>query len=168
MPDVALRGPAGRLVARHDPPEAPPPARGPLAAVVCHPHPLYGGTLENKVVHSVARALREGGLHVLRFNFRGAGGSDGIHDGGAGEVDDARVRKFIETIRDLRLREGEADRVLVHCTTGDRVAALWAMYEITDGKVPPEEAVARARKAGLTSAELVAYIGEYSRRIGAW
>jgi len=83
-------------------------------------------------------------------------------------LNDARVRKFIETIRDLRLREGEADRVLVHCTTGDRVAALWAMYEITDGKVPPEEAVARARKAGLTSPELVAYIGEYSRRIGAW
>jgi len=91
MPDVALRGPAGRLVARHDPPEAPPPARGPLAAVVCHPHPLFGGTLENKVVHAVARALREGGLHVLRFNFRGAGGSEGRHDGGAGEVDDARA-----------------------------------------------------------------------------
>ena len=81
---------------------------------------------------------------------------------------DAQVRRFIETIRDLRRREGEADRVLVHANTGDRVAALWALYEITDGKVPPEEAVARARKAGLTSPELVAYIGEYSRRIGAW
>ena len=91
MVDVALRGPAGALVARHDPPEAPPPAAGPLAAVVCHPHPLYGGTLENKVVHGVARALREGGLHVLRFNFRGTAGSEGRHDGGAGEVDDARA-----------------------------------------------------------------------------
>jgi uncharacterized protein len=91
MPEVALSGPAGRLVARHDPPESPPPARGPLAAVVCHPHPLYGGTLENKVVHGVARALREAGLHVLRFNFRGAGGSDGRHDAGAGELDDARA-----------------------------------------------------------------------------
>ncbi len=83
-------------------------------------------------------------------------------------LNDAQVRVFIDTIRDLRRREGEADRVLAHGNTGDRPAALWALYEITDGKVPPEEAVARARKAGLTSAELVAYIGEYARRIGAW
>jgi alpha/beta superfamily hydrolase len=91
MPAVELRGPAGLLVARHDPPEAPPPARGPRAALVCHPHPLFGGTLENKVVAAVARTLRERGLHVLRFNFRGAGGSEGEHAGGAGEVDDARA-----------------------------------------------------------------------------
>ena len=83
-------------------------------------------------------------------------------------LNDGQVRAFIETVREVRSREGEADRLLVHCGSGDRVAALWAMYEITDGKVPPEEAVARARKAGLTSAELVQYIGEYSRRIGAW
>ncbi|HEX5009854.1 MAG TPA: sulfur transferase domain-containing protein [Planctomycetota bacterium] len=83
-------------------------------------------------------------------------------------LNDAKVRAFIETIRDLRRREGEADRVLAHGNTGDRVAALWALYEITDGKVPPEAAVARARQAGLTSAELVGYIGEYARRIGAW
>jgi len=91
MPAVALRGPAGQLVAVHDEPEGTPPAAGPLAALVCHPHPLFGGTLDNKVVHVVARALREGGLHVLRFNFRGSGGSAGVHDGGAGEVDDARA-----------------------------------------------------------------------------
>src|SRR5258705_3228863 len=69
-------------------------------------------------------------------------------------LNDAQVRAFIEAIREVRSREGETDHVLVHCNTGDRVAALWAMYEITDGKVPPEEAVARARKAGLTSPEL--------------
>lgn len=91
MAALELHGPAGALVARHDPPEAPPPARGPLAGVVCHPHPLYGGTLENKVVAAVARCLREAGLHALRFNFRGAGGSAGAHDAGAGEVEDVRA-----------------------------------------------------------------------------
>ncbi len=98
MPAVALRGPAGLLVARHDSPEVAPPARGPRAAVVCHPHPLYGGTLDNKVVAAVARTLRERGLHVLRFNFRGAGGSEGQHADGAGEVDDvcAAVERLVE------------------------------------------------------------------------
>ena len=83
-------------------------------------------------------------------------------------LNDTQVRMFIDTIREVRSREGETDRVLVHGNTGDRPAALWALYEITDGKVPPEEAVARARQAGLKSAELVQYIGEYSRRVGAW
>jgi alpha/beta superfamily hydrolase len=91
VPAIELLGPCGVLVARHDPPEAPPPAHGPVAAVVCHPHPLYGGTLENKVVAAVARSLREAGLHALRFNFRGSGGSAGVHDAGAGEVDDVRA-----------------------------------------------------------------------------
>jgi uncharacterized protein len=72
-------------------PGSAPPARGPRAALVCHPHPAHGGTLDNKVVHTVAKTLRERGLHVLRFNFRGAGGSEGVHDGGRGELDDARA-----------------------------------------------------------------------------
>ncbi len=59
------------------------------------------------------------------------------------------------------------DRVLIHCHTGNRAAALWAMYEIADGKLTPEDAVARARQAGLKSAELVQFIGEWSRRTGA-
>jgi alpha/beta superfamily hydrolase len=57
--------------------------------VVCHPHPLFGGTMHNKVVHTVARALRAGGATTLRFNFRGVGASAGVHDGGAGETEDA-------------------------------------------------------------------------------
>lgn len=82
-----LRGPAGRLEAslwttKH--------AAGELAAVVCHPHPLYGGTMHNKVVFRVARSLHRLGLPVLRFNFRGAGLSEGEHDGGRGEADDVR------------------------------------------------------------------------------
>jgi len=89
--ELALRSPAGVLRALHDTPAVPWPGRGPRAAVVCHPHPQYGGTMDNKVVFTVARSLVERGVHVLRFNFRGAGGSEGVHDAGRGEVDDARA-----------------------------------------------------------------------------
>jgi len=83
-----LEGPVGRLEAllwtapRPDPP---------LAALVCHAHPLYSGTMHNKVVFQVARTLHRLGLAVLRFNFRGAGLSEGVHDEGRGEVDDVRA-----------------------------------------------------------------------------
>lgn len=65
------------------------PAR--RAAVVCHPHPLYGGTMHNKVVHRIARGLRRSGAVVLRFNFRGVGASQGTHADGVGEIGDARA-----------------------------------------------------------------------------
>jgi hypothetical protein len=58
-------------------------------AVVCHPHPLYGGTMDNKVVVTIARALHELGISTVRFNFRGVGASAGSYDEGRGEVDDA-------------------------------------------------------------------------------
>ncbi len=61
------------------------------AALVCHPHPLFGGTMHNKVVFHAMKALNKVGLPVLRFNFRGAGLSDGLHDEGRGEVDDVRA-----------------------------------------------------------------------------
>jgi alpha/beta superfamily hydrolase len=61
------------------------------AALVCHPHPVYGGTLHNKVVFHSMKALHGFGFPVLRFNFRGAGLSEGTHDNGRGEVDDVRV-----------------------------------------------------------------------------
>ncbi len=63
------------------------PERG--LAVVCHPHPLQGGTMDNKVVTTVARALVQRGWRVVRFNYRGVGGSAGTWDEGRGEVDDA-------------------------------------------------------------------------------
>ena len=61
------------------------------AAVVCHPHPLFGGTLHNKVVFHTMKALNSFGFPVLRFNFRGTGLSQGVHDHGGGEVDDAKA-----------------------------------------------------------------------------
>jgi hypothetical protein len=62
-----------------------------MAAVVCHPHPLFGGTMHNKVVYQAAKSLDALGLPVLRFNFRGAGMSEGKHDRGEGERGDARA-----------------------------------------------------------------------------
>lgn len=83
-----LAGPAGKLEALEwTVAEAAPP----LAALVCHPHPLFGGTMHNKVVFRVARALHDLGLPVLRFNFRGAGLSEGKHDEGRGEEGDVRA-----------------------------------------------------------------------------
>jgi uncharacterized protein len=68
---------------------APPGGVAPrAAAVVCHPHPLFGGTLNNNVVFRTARGLQDAGLAVLRFNFRGVGRSEGVHDGAGGEVED--------------------------------------------------------------------------------
>jgi len=61
------------------------------AALVCHPHPMFGGTLHNKVVFHAMKALNSFGFPVLRFNFRGAGLSQGEHDHGQGEVDDVRT-----------------------------------------------------------------------------
>ncbi len=85
---VSIAGPAGRLEALVEQPGADgrPPA---LAGVICHPHPLFGGTLQNKVVHTLARTLQAAGGATLRFNFRGVGASEGRHDGGAGEIQDA-------------------------------------------------------------------------------
>jgi len=86
--NLFLTGPAGRLEAILWRPAAEaPPA---LAAVVCHPHPLFGGTLHNKVVYQAAKSLDALGLAVLRFNFRGAGLSAGVHDHGRGEEGDVR------------------------------------------------------------------------------
>jgi alpha/beta superfamily hydrolase len=83
-----LAGPAGRLEALLEEPED----RDPIeAAVVCHPHPLYGGTMHNKVVHRIARGLRRAGCVVLRFNFRGVNRSEGEHAHGIGEAEDARA-----------------------------------------------------------------------------
>jgi uncharacterized protein len=88
-----FEGPDGRIEAIIKEPAAPVTR----AAIVCHPHPLFGGTMHNKVVFRIARAFQDGGFAVLRFNFRGAGRSEGEHDNGLGEQDDLRAAiAFIE------------------------------------------------------------------------
>ena len=77
-------GPAGALQVLEEQPDGTPVA----LAVICHPHPLHGGTLTNKVVHQLARTFTELGAVSVRFNFRGVGDSDGEYDEGEGERDD--------------------------------------------------------------------------------
>lgn len=111
MPSITLLSSAGRLAALHDPPTSTPvapestaraasrpdgspgpwPVGPPRGAVVCHPHPLHGGNMHNKVVHTLAKSMAAHGLHVVRFDFRGVGDSEGSHDGGRGERDDVRA-----------------------------------------------------------------------------
>lgn len=79
-----IAGPAGRLEAIWSPSEA----NSMAAAVICHPHPLQGGAMGNKVVTTLARTWRDKGVATLRFNFRGTGNSEGVHDQGVGEIDD--------------------------------------------------------------------------------
>jgi alpha/beta superfamily hydrolase len=85
MPELIMNGPAGRIEARyhHDPkPDSP-------IALILHPHPQFGGTMNNQVVYSLYYTFAERGFSVLRFNFRGVGRSQGFWDGGPGELADA-------------------------------------------------------------------------------
>src|SRR5690349_18327595 len=81
-----LAGPAGAIEVLRDEPAAGQAVRG--TAVIAHPHPLFGGTMDNKVVQTLARAFVQSGWAALRFNFRGVGASEGAHDEGRGETDD--------------------------------------------------------------------------------
>ncbi|MFP4607941.1 MAG: alpha/beta hydrolase [Thiohalospira sp.] len=85
-PRLMLEGPAGPLEALVDAPADPVP--GAPVAVVCHPHPRYAGTMQNKVTHMIATALADAGVVAVRFNFRGVGKSAGRYDGGRGEATD--------------------------------------------------------------------------------
>jgi alpha/beta superfamily hydrolase len=88
-----FEGPAGRIEAILKEPTI----QVTRAAIVCHPHPLFGGTMHNKVVYRIARAFADAGFAVLRFNFRGTGRSQGEHDDGRGEREDLRTAiEFIE------------------------------------------------------------------------
>lgn len=84
---VFIEGPAGPIEAIVERPAAALPAD--TVAICCHPHPLFGGTMQNKVVHTLARVARDLGVPAIRFNFRGVGGSAGRYDHGEGETDDA-------------------------------------------------------------------------------
>lgn len=121
LQSVVLRGPAGALEALWQDQEGRP---HPFAAVVCHPHPLYGGTMHNKVVHRVASTLHAMGGAVLRFNFRGVGKSEGVHDRGDGEVEDARAAWVA-----CRMRHPEARLWIAGFSFGAGVAARLAASE---------------------------------------
>src|SRR5277367_1186171 len=85
MPEVIMNGPEGRLEGRYQHGEGP---NAPVALML-HPHPQHGGTMNNKVVYALYHVFAEHGFSVLRFNFRGVGRSQGIFDRGEGELSDA-------------------------------------------------------------------------------
>lgn len=85
MPEVIFNGPAGRIEARYTQAK---PAGAPIA-ILLHPHPTFGGTMNNPIVHMLYELFRSRGFSVLRFNFRGVGRSQGLFDNGAGELADA-------------------------------------------------------------------------------
>jgi alpha/beta superfamily hydrolase len=85
MPEVIFPGPDGRLEGRYQPPKT----RNAPIALILHPHPRFGGTMNNKVVYHLFHAFARRGFAVLRFNFRGVGRSQGEFDNGVGELSDA-------------------------------------------------------------------------------
>jgi alpha/beta superfamily hydrolase len=138
---LILPGPAGALEARLDFPAA--MAGGELHtpaayAVVCHPHPLYGGTLTNKVVHTLARTFNDAGMPSLRFNFRGVGASAGTHDAGPGEVQDA-----LAAVRYGRERWPQARLWLAGFSFGAAVAIRASLEALPVGVVAVAPAVDR-------------------------
>ena len=113
---VLIPGPAGAIETVVDLPTG-----APLGlALVAHPHPLFGGTLDNKVAHTLARTLVELGYVAARPNFRGVGQSEGVHDEGRGETDD-----MVAVVHALRARHslGDAPLVLAGFSFGSLVLA---------------------------------------------
>ena len=136
-----IDGPVGRLEAILER-----PGEGALqgCAVVCHPHPQHGGTMHNKVVHTLSRAFSRLGYATLRFNFRGTEGSDGDYDGGVGELDDA-----LAAIAWMRARFPGKPLWLAGFSFGAAIAIRAAIVTEVDGLVSVAPAVSRFA-AGLT------------------
>ena len=111
-----LTGPAGQLEILTTYPESPP--NPPTIVVICHPHPLYGGTLHNKVVYTLARSFNSMGLATVRFNFRGVGISQGSYDNGLGETED-----LLAILRWLKTSCPESEIWLAGFSFGAYVAA---------------------------------------------
>ena len=108
-----LEGAAGRIeVAEAMPAEAR------AVAVIAHPHPLFGGTMDNKVVTTLAKAFADAGMATFRFNFRGVGASEGAHDEGRGEAED-----MLRVIAHARERAGGLPLYLAGFSFGGAIAA---------------------------------------------
>jgi alpha/beta superfamily hydrolase len=118
-----VAGPAGQIECAIDLPAKPPVG----TAVVCHPHPQHGGTMDNKVVQTLARAVLQLGWRSVRFNFRGIGASQGSWDDGVGEIDDAMA--VIDAQRD-----SAAPLLLAGFSFGGYVASQAALRLPDDAK----------------------------------
>lgn len=132
---IILAGPAGQLEGQL---ESSADAGQIANAVICHPHPVHGGTMENKVVHTLARAFVGLGFHTLRFNFRGTGQSEGEFDEGRGELDDALC--VVQWMRD---REPSLPLWIAGFSFGAAIAIQAAIESEVDGLISVAPAVAR-------------------------
>ncbi len=130
-----LEGPAGRLEAML---EQPADDRRDGAAVVLHPHPQHGGTMHNKVAHTLARSFVREGFATLRFNFRGTGASEGEYDEGEGELDDA-----LAAVAYMQERFGGRPSWLAGFSFGAAIAIRAAAIAGVDGLVSVAPAVRR-------------------------
>jgi alpha/beta superfamily hydrolase len=137
-----LDGPAGRLEAILET-----PAEGEIvgAVVICHPHPQHGGTMHNKVVHTLARSFVRLGYRALRFNFRGTEASDGSYDEGVGELDDA-----LAAIDWMQKGSGDTPLWVAGFSFGAAISIRAAAEREIDGLVSVAPAVYRFAN-GLTS-----------------
>lgn len=133
-----LDGPAGKMQCLLDLPEGAP--RG--VALVAHPHPLYGGTMENKVAQTLARTFVTLGYAAARFNFRGVGESEGVHDEGRGEVDDMAVM-----YTHMREQYPDLPITLTGFSFGTFVQAQFALRLAAEGR-PAERLVLVGTAAG--------------------
>lgn len=137
-----IEGPVGRLEAILDAPRNEPVSG---SAVVCHPHPQHGGTMHNKVAHTLARAFLRLGFQVLRFNFRGTEASDGVYDEGVGELDDA-----LAAVDWMRARRAPGPMWLAGFSFGAAIAVRAAAESEVDGLVSVAPAVYRFA-SGMTT-----------------
>ena len=132
---LLLQGPAGKLESILD---VPGDAEIVGAAVVCHPHPQHGGTMHNKVAHTLARAFVRSGFETLRFNFRGTEASEGQYDDGIGELDDA-----IAALDWMRERRPAGPLWLAGFSFGAAIAIRAAVKVEVNGLVSVAPAVSR-------------------------
>ncbi len=130
-----LEGPAGKLEGILER-----PGDGALqgCAIVCHPHPQHGGTMHNKVAHTLARAFVRSGFEVLRFNFRGTERSEGRYDHGVGELDDA-----LAALHWLSDRHPDLPIWLAGFSFGAAIAVRAAVAEDVDGLISVAPAISR-------------------------
>ncbi|HTN49566.1 MAG TPA: alpha/beta hydrolase [Burkholderiaceae bacterium] len=126
-----ISGAAGPIELTLDWPEAQPV---PGFAVVGHPHPLYGGTMDNKVAATIARTFAALGWLALRFNFRGVGDSAGVHDGGRGETEDfLHVLRTVPTLDGVRERLVAAPRIALSGFSFGSFVAAGAAQALASG-----------------------------------
>ena len=130
-----LDGPVGRLEAILELPAEQTPIGG---VVVCHPHPQHGGTMHNKVAHTLARAFVRLGFSALRFNFRGTEDSEGSYDEGNGELDDA-----LAAIAWMRARDPRAALWVAGFSFGAAIAVKAAVATQVDGLISVAPAISR-------------------------